>query len=186
MYHTTLISILSLFTLHLTNKCWAQEPTLMTDTPEIIMPIPSLDVTDGSTTYIIGEPTTFAISGTIPVTIESLSAENPSSDLISETTFIDLLPGPSAHGSLPEPTSLDPTPTLTSNFTITLDRDIYEDCDEINITWSGTGISPPYYVSYYTGTGDIGDTSILGPEDILSYGDMTGFSCMGPRFGFSK
>jgi hypothetical protein len=190
MYHTTLILILSFFTLDLTNKCWAQEPTLTTDTKEIITPIPSIDVTDGSTTYIIGETTTFATPGMIPVTIETLSAETPSetlsSDLISETTLIDPLPDPSAHGSLPESTPLDPIRTTTPDFTITLDRDIYEDCDEINITWSGTDISPPYFVSYYTGTGDIGDTSILGPEDILAYGDMTGYSWMGPRFGFSK
>jgi hypothetical protein len=185
MYHTPPTLILSLFMLQLTSKSWAQEPTLTTDTLEIVTPAPSIGTgaTEASTTDFITETTTFSISETITVSPESLSADFPStfpaSDSISETPFIDLFP-------LPEPTSIDTTPTQTSDFTITLNRDIYEDCEQIDITWSGTDISSPYFVSYYTGTGDIGDTSILGPEEILASGDLTDYSWMGPPFGFSE
>jgi hypothetical protein len=161
--------------------------------PEIITPAPSIDspTVDGSTDTI-GEPTTFAISETIPRIIESFNTNFPSkslsSDLPSETTSIDSSPEaePSGHGSLPEPTSLGSILTRLPDFTITLDSDIFDDCDRINITWSGTNISPPYALYYSTGMGDIRNASNLKPETMLDSINNTFYDWIGPYSSSSK
>jgi hypothetical protein len=170
MYQATLTLILSLFMLHLTNRCWAQEPSLTTDTLEIVTPSLSSDgniIDENITTDVISDSTTSTISeiATAPdfTSLEFIS-ESPSSDLSSETTFDDLIFEPFPNCISLDPSLLDPNFAQSSDLIVETDSDIINDCGWFSFTWSGTDLTPPYRISYSTGTGELEDASILGDE----------------------
>jgi hypothetical protein len=159
MYHTALKLTLSLFTVYLANKCWAQEAALTTETPELIVPSPSSDNNTSITTNAIGDFTTY-MSSEVPTTV----SESTSPDLISEHPFSNSASEPTFTDRPPEPSSIGSNPQASSDFSIHIDRDILQECDTVLLEWSGEDITLPYRIFYSKGTGDIGDTSILTEE----------------------
>ncbi|PVF96610.1 hypothetical protein CPB86DRAFT_500521 [Serendipita vermifera] len=176
MYQATLLLLFSLLSLHLTNKCWAQELTYTIATIDptatvehstttlssdiITVPIATID----PFTNISDDPSTYVIVEDPPVVPEPPSDPTPTTDSTFEPNSTTDGTSDSTIPTISE-TLIPATP---SEFTAFTNLDVVRDCDELQIAWTGMDIKPPCWVSWSTGTGEIGDASILGEEIPMS------------------
>jgi hypothetical protein len=169
MYHTTLILNLSLFALHLMNRCWAQELTLTTtDTPEITTHsllgdgnIIDKNITNDTLSDFMAFTASETAASPEITSTETISDSDPF-ELPSEIAFDDIITEPLANCTSFDPSFLDTNFFQSADFIVDTNYDIIKECERLRITWSGTGLTPPYRISYSKGTGDLEDTSILG------------------------
>jgi hypothetical protein len=173
MHRSNLVLLITLFTLLLTNKCWAQEPTPTTDALEsTTTTLPSdSSIIDETFTTTDNESTTHVLPEA-PTAVPEVSSDSNSSSFDSTL-------GPDPTPEIPETLSNSSTPEISpsgpipappeSNFTAFVSVDTLRDCDAITISWSGVQILPAYEITYSNGTGELGDESILGPEVRIGY-----------------